>query len=138
MRLDAHQHFWRYDPGEYTWMTNKMGAIKQDFLPRDLLPLLEASRFDGCVAVQARQSLTETEWLLDLAKENSFIKAVVGWVDLQSDDLRTQLSKYTRGTRLAGVRHVVHDEPDDLFMTRPQFRRGIAQLKDFGLTYDLL
>jgi L-fuconolactonase len=138
MRLDAHQHFWHYSPTEHTWMTDKMGTLKHDFLPADLQPLLKSIRFDGCVAVQARQSLQETEWLLDLAENQSFIKAVVGWVDLQSENLCQQLKHFSSRPRLSGVRHVVHDEPDDQFMLRPQFRHGIAQLQDFGLTYDLL
>ena len=119
-------------------MTDKMGALKHDFLPADLEPLLKSIHFDGCVAVQARQSLEETEWLLDLAEGHSFIKGVVGWVDLQSEKLGEQLQKFSGYRKLAGVRHVVHDEPDDDFMLRPQFRRGIAQLREFGLTYDLL
>ena len=119
-------------------MTDKMGALKHDFLPADLEPLLKSIDFDGCVAVQARQSLEETEWLLALAEHHSFIKGVVGWVDLQSEKLSDQLRKYSGHPKLAGVRHVVHDEPDDHFMLRPQFRRGIAQLREFGLTYDLL
>ena len=119
-------------------MTDKMGALKHDFLPADLAPLLKTIHFDGCVAVQARQSLAETEWLLELAESHSFIKGVVGWVDLQSEKLSEQLQKFSRRPKLAGVRHVVHDEPDDHFMLRPQFRRGIAQLREFGLTYDLL
>jgi L-fuconolactonase len=138
MRLDAHQHFWRYSPTEHTWMTDKMGALKHDFLPAALEPLLKSIHFDGSVAVQARQSLAETEWLLDLAEGHSFIKGVVGWVDLQSEKLSEQLQKFSKHPKLAGVRHVVHDEPDDHFMLRPQFRRGIAQLQQFGLTYDLL
>ncbi len=119
-------------------MTDKMGALKHDFLPADLEPLLKSIDFDGCVAVQARQSLEETEWLLALAEHHSFIKGVVGWVDLQSEKLSDQLRKYSGHPKLAGVRHVVHDEPDDHFMLRPQFRRGIALLREFGLTYDLL
>ena len=119
-------------------MTDKMGALKHDFLPADLEPLLKSIDFDGCVAVQARQSLEETEWLLDLAQRHSFIKGVVGWVDLQSEKLSEQLQKFSGHRKLAGVRHVVHDEPDDHFMLRPQFRYGIAQLQEFGLTYDLL
>jgi L-fuconolactonase len=138
MRLDAHQHFWRHSPTEHTWMTDKMEALKHDFLPADLKPLLKSIHFDGCVAVQARQSLAETEWLLNLADSHPFIKGVVGWVDLQSENLSEQLQKFSSRPKLTGVRHVVHDEPDDHFMLRPQFRRGIAQLQEFGLTYDLL
>jgi len=119
-------------------MTAQMSILKQDFLPQDLEPLLARIHFDGCVAVQARQSLEETRWLLELAEKYPFIKAVVGWVDLRSGDLRGQLTEFAAHPRLAGVRHVVQDEPDDHFMLRPEFRRGIAQLREFDLTYDLL
>ena len=138
MRLDSHQHFWRYSPTEHTWMTDQMQALKQDFLPQDLKPLLDAIQFNGCIAVQARQNLEETRWLLELAEQYSFIKGVVGWVDLRSDRLTEQLQRFAQHPKLAGVRHVVHDEPDDNFMLRPDFRHGIAQLLDFNLTYDLL
>jgi L-fuconolactonase len=138
MRLDSHQHFWHYSPTEYTWMTDQMQALKQDFLPQDLKPLLDSIQFNGCIAVQARQNLEETRWLLELAEQYPFIKGVVGWVDLRSDRLTEQLQRFARHPKLVGVRHIVHDEPDDNFMLRPEFRRGIAQLLDFNLTYDLL
>ncbi len=119
-------------------MSEQMALLKHDFLPPDLQPLLAAIHFDGCVAVQARQNLEETRWLLQLAEEHSFIKGVVGWVDLCSDELAQQLRRFAGHPRLVGVRHLVHDEPDDAFMLRPEFRRGIAQLREFDLTYDLL
>jgi L-fuconolactonase len=138
MRLDSHQHFWHYSPTEHTWMTEQMGALKHDYVPRDLKPLLETIHFDGCIAVQARQNLEETRWLLELTEEHSFIKGVVGWVDLCSDGIRDQLKTFTKHSKLVGVRHVLQDEPDDNFMLRPEFRRGLAQLRRFHLTYDLL
>jgi L-fuconolactonase len=138
MRLDSHQHFWHYSPTEHTWMTDQMAILKHAFLPQDLQPLLTIIHFDGCVAVQARQSLEETRWLLALADQHDFIKGVVCWVDLRSEDLRNQLERFAPHPRLVGVRHVVHDEPDDNFMLRPDFRRGISLLKEFDLTYDLL
>ncbi len=135
IRIDSHQHFWRYSPAEHVWMDDRMGVLKRDYLPEELSPLLAAIGFDGTIAVQARQNLEETRWLLELAGRFPFIKGVVGWVDLRSPELRKQLAAFPK---LVGVRHVVHDEPDDEFMLRPDFRRGIAQLRDFGLTYDLL
>jgi L-fuconolactonase len=138
MRLDAHQHFWRYDPAEHSWMSEAMGAIKRDFLPADLKPRLQSAGFEGCVAVQARQSLEETRWLLQLAAENAFLAGVVGWVDLRSESVAAQLEEFRAHPKLVGVRHVVQDELDDAFMLRADFRRGIAQLAAFGLTYDLL
>jgi L-fuconolactonase len=100
--------------------------------------LLKAAGFEGTIAVQARQMVEETAWLLELAVAHDFIKGVVGWVDLQSPELRTQLANFSRHPKLVGVRHVVHDETDDHFMLRAEFRRGIGQLREFGLTYDLL
>jgi L-fucono-1,5-lactonase len=138
MQIDAHQHFWHYNPAEHGWMTDRMTPLKQAFLPEDLAPLLANIGFDGCVAVQARQSLEETHWLLELAGRSPIIQAVVGWVDLRSEQLYAQLTSLRGERKLAGVRHVLQDEPDDHFMLRPEFRRGIAQLQNFGLTYDLL
>ncbi|MBM4155935.1 MAG: amidohydrolase [Lentisphaerae bacterium] len=138
MRLDAHQHFWTYDPAQHVWMTDAMDSLRRDYGPDELRPLLRAAGFEGTVAVQARQMIEETAWLLELADGNEFIRGVVGWVDLRSPQLRGQLERFARHPKLVGVRHVVHDEPDDAFMLRPEFRRGIAQLREFGLTYDLL
>jgi len=138
MNIDSHQHFWKYDRAQHVWMTDAMDVLRRDYLPGDLEPLLQAAGFEGTVAVQARQMVEETEWLLGLAKQYDFIKGVVGWVDLRSPKLREQLEKVTADPKLVGVRHVVHDEPDDDFMLRPAFREGIAQLAEFNLTYDLL
>lgn len=137
-QLDAHQHFWKYSAAEYEWIDDTMAVLQRDFLPPDLEPLLAANGFDGSIAVQARQSLDETQWLLGLAEENTFIKGVVGWVDLCATDLRGQLEQFAGSKHLVGVRHVVQGEPDDEFMLRSEFRRGIALLKEFGLAYDLL
>lgn len=119
-------------------MTDPMEVLRRDYLPGELKPLLEAIQFDATIAVQARQMVEETEWLLQSAEENDFIQGVVGWVDLRSPSLRGQLERFGRHSKLVGVRHVVHDEPDDDFMLGPEFRRGIGQLAGFGLTYDLL
>lgn len=138
MRLDAHQHFWQYSPAEHAWMTDAMAALKHDFMPKDLKPLLAANGFDGSITVQVRQSTEETRWLLSLAEQHESIKGVVGWVDLCSAELKEELEQFARHPRLVGVRHIVQDEPDDEFMQRTDFRRGIARLAEFGLTYDLL
>lgn len=138
MRIDAHQHFWRYNPSEHGWMTDAMQGLKRDYLPADLQPLLKRTGVDGTVAVQARQNVQETEWLIDLANEYDDIKGVVGWVDLQAPDLRTQLERYQQHLKLVGVRHVVQDEPDERFMLRPAFLRGLGLLAEFDLVYDLL
>lgn len=138
IRVDAHQHFWAYNPRDYTWMTDGMDALRRNYLPADLAPLLEASGVTGTVTVQARQSLEETEWLLQLAGQNRFVKGVVGWVDLCSPRVDGQLEKFAANPILRGVRHVVQDEPDDRFMMRDDFRRGLGRLTRLGLTYDLL
>jgi len=138
MKLDSHQHFWNYDPAQHVWMTDAMAVLRRDYLPGQLLPLLQAGGFDGTIAVQARQMVEETQWLLKLSDQHDFIKGVVGWVDLRSPQLRAQLERFAPHPKLVGVRHVVHDEPDDNFMLLPEFRRGIAQLREFDLTYDLL
>ncbi len=137
-RIDSHQHFWQYNPAEHVWMTDAMQVLKKDFLPTDLAPLLNQIGFDCCIAVQARQSIEETNWLLRIANKNDFIKGVVGWVDLLSPNIDETLSGYTNQKKLVGVRHVVHDEADDNFMLQPAFQNGIAALKEFNLTYDLL
>src|ERR1041385_4925053 len=138
MRIDSHQHFWRYDPAQYPWIAEEMAVLRRDYLPEHLQPLLNAAGFDGSIAVQARQSVEETEWLLALAEQHSFILGVVGWVDLRSPDLAQQLKRFASHPKLVGVRHVIQDEPDDQVMLGRDFRRGIAQLHEFDLCYDLL
>jgi L-fuconolactonase len=138
VRIDAHQHFWRYSAEEYSWIDAEMAGLKQDRLPEHLAPVLEATGIDGTVAVQARQTLGETQWLLGLAGQHRFIKGVVGWVDLCSSELPAQLARFGENPNFCGVRHVVQDEPDDGFMLRDGFLRGIAILAEFGLTYDIL
>jgi L-fuconolactonase len=137
-RIDAHQHFWKYTPAEYGWIDESMAALRRDFLPEHLQPLLAANGYDGCIAVQARQTLEEAEWLLELAAQHPFIRGVVGWVDLQSDDLRAQLERLASRKRLVGIRHIVQGEPDDHFLLRPRFCRGLALLAEYDLAYDIL
>jgi L-fuconolactonase len=139
MKLDAHQHFWIWNSREFGWMDDRMKVLKSDHLPGDLLPVLEKSGVSGTICVQARQTTEETRWLLKLAEDNSFIKGIVGWVDLSSeDDLKNQLDEFCRNKKFVGVRHVIHDEPDDNFILREDFLRGISTLAGYGLSYDLL
>jgi L-fuconolactonase len=138
MKIDAHQHFWMYNEKEYGWINKDMAVLKQDFLPEDLEVLLQSIGFDGTVAIQARQNLEETKWLLELAQKHDFIKGVVGWVDLCSPDVIDQLKSFAEYPSLKGIRHIIHDEADDQFMLREDFQRGIKALQDFQLTYDLL
>jgi len=138
VHIDAHQHFWVYSPAEYEWIDNSMALLRRDFLPRDLKPELENSNFHGSIAVQARQTLEETHWLLELAKDSPSILGVVGWVDLQSPNVRLQLKVLAQSPKLVGIRHIVQSEPDDRFLLRPDFLRGISILEEFDLAYDVL
>jgi len=138
VNVDAHQHFWRYDPREYAWIDERMSVLERDFLPGDLEPLIRRQGIDRTIAVQACQTTAETEWLLELAAANPFIAGVIGWVDLQADDVEARVERAARNRTLVGVRHVVQSEPDDGFLLRPAFGRGIATLARHGLVYDLL
>jgi L-fuconolactonase len=138
MRIDAHQHFWEYDPEDYPWITEELGVLRRSFLPPHLMPELVKSDLDGSIAVQARQTLEESRWLLRLSEQNPGILGVVGWVDLCSDQVEEQLQEFAKHPQFVGVRHVLQDEPDDNFMLRSDFQHGISKLKEFGLTYDIL
>ncbi len=138
MKIDSHHHFWKYDPLEYAWMDASMVDIQRDFLPCHLQREIADTAVNGVVTVQARQTVDETQWLLDLANENDFIKGVVGWVDLVSPRLGVELERFGAHTMLKSVRHVVHDEADDNFILRDDFNRGIRELKKHSLAYDIL
>lgn len=137
MRIDSHQHFWRYSPEEFGWIDDSVAVMRRDFLPSDLRPLLDETGFDGCVAVQAPQTLEETRFLLDLAEANPWIMGVVGWIDLLSEDLEGQLAEFEGRKALKGLRHIVQGEPAK-FLFNWHFRKNIAKLSKLGLTYDLL
>jgi L-fuconolactonase len=137
MRIDSHQHFWNYNPEEYPWIKAEW-PIRRSYLPEDLAAELKFCDLDGCVAVQARQTLQESKWLLELADRSSSIKGVVGWVDLRAPDLVAQLRPLASHSKFVGVRHVLQDEADDEFCLGLEFQTGISQLLQFDLTYDLL
>jgi L-fuconolactonase len=136
-RIDAHQHFWRYHPDTHGWIDDAMAALRRDFLPEHLGPLLRDAGFTGSIAVQAQTNVAETEWLLSLAAEHAFIRGVVGWVDLCDPSVRDELARLAANPKLAGIRHVVQSEPDG-FMAGDDFRRGVAALAEFDLVYDIL
>lgn len=138
MKIDSHQHFWKFNTSDYGWIDESMKILQQDYLPADLETPLQREGFNGTIAVQARQSLEETRWLLQLADNYPWIKGVVGWVDLCSPEIDEQLADLSLNKKLVGVRHVIHDEADDHFMLRDDFRNGISTLEKYGLTYDLL
>jgi len=127
-----------YEQRAYSWIDDSMATLRRDFLPTDLKPELERSGFQGCVAVQARQTLEETQWLLELAERATFILGMVGWVDLRSPRLRFELEPLAGKSKLVGVRHIVQSEPDERFLLQPDFLRGIAMLEEFDLAYDIL
>lgn len=137
MRIDSHQHFWRYAPEEYEWIDESMSALRRDFLPRNLQWLMRANGIDACIAVQARQSDEETRWLLELAEANDFIAGVVGWVDLRSVNLDRILSDLSNNRWLKGFRHVLQAEADD-FMLEPKFIAGVSSLAEYDFSYDIL
>jgi len=137
IKIDAHQHFWQFDPIRDDWIEESMQVIRKDFLPEDLKPILDKNGISACVAVQADQSEIETEFLLNLATENTFIKGVVGWVDLLDKRVGERLAYYSENNLFKGVRHIAQGEADD-FLLRSDFQAGIRQLAQYGLTYDIL
>jgi L-fuconolactonase len=137
MIIDSHQHFWQYDPIKYAWIEDEMKVIQRDFLPSDLKPLLAEVGVDGCVAVQADQSLSETHFLLDLAKENDFIKGVVGWFDLKNENRDQELEVLKAHKKLKGFRLITQGQPAG-FMLDEHFLKGVAALHPFDYTYDIL
>ncbi|PSR52131.1 amidohydrolase [Adhaeribacter arboris] len=138
MKIDAHQHFWQYSATTHDWITPEMAQLQRHYLPADLQPELEKAGFAGCITVQAAQTEAETEFLLNLAADYSFIKGVVGWVDLRAENAAERLAHFARNPLFKGVRHVVQDEPDGLFLLKPNFLKGISALQPLGLTYDIL
>jgi len=137
-RIDAHQHFWKFDPVRDAWIDDTMRVIQRDFYPTDLKPLLEQHGFDGCISVQADQSQAENDFLLSLANQYDFIEGIVGWVDLQDDNIEERLAQLSQFPKLKGFRHVLQSEPQRDFMLRPAFQRGIGALQLFDFAYDVL
>jgi L-fuconolactonase len=137
-RIDSHQHFWHYDPSRQSWMTNEMQVLKRNYLPEDLLPLLQQCGLGGCIAVQASQTREENDFLLGLAAAHPFIKGVVGWIDWQSQDIKEQLAYYQKVEKMKGFRHVIHDEPDKDFMLQPGFINYVTEVLQHGFVYDIL
>ena len=138
MKIDSHHHFWKYDPIEYSWMNEDMGGLKRDYGPTELKKEIDEAGIDGVVSVQANQTLTETDALLDYAAKENFIKGVVGWFPLAEENVAEVIAPYVDNRLLKGVRHVVQDEPDDRFILDEGFNRGVSRLEEFGLVYDIL
>ena len=138
MKIDSHQHFWRYDSVRDAWITDSMAVLRRDFLPEHLAAELAANGIDASIAVQADQSESETMFLLDLAEKNKRLAGVVGWVDLSSPRVGERLEYFSHSPKLRGFRHIAQSEPDDRFLARDNFVNGVAQLRAFGFTYDIL
>ncbi|MBS1563799.1 MAG: amidohydrolase family protein, partial [Bacteroidetes bacterium] len=136
--IDAHQHFWRFDPVRDSWITDDMSVIQRDFMPEDLEPILKKHGIDGCVVVQSDQSEDETLFQVGNAAKHSFIKGVVGWTDLRAENVTERLSEYSQYNKLKGFRHVLQGEADRALMLQPAFKRGIAALQKYAFTYDIL
>jgi len=138
MTIDAHQHFWQYDPIQYDWIDDSMAVLQRDFLPEDLQPLLQKNDLEVCIAVQADTSEEDTAFLLELAQEHAFIAGVVGWVDFCAENVAERLELFSGHRKLCGYRHIVQAEPDVNFLLRPDFLRGIEALGKYDLVYDIL
>ena len=138
MKIDAHQHFWRYNAARDAWITDEMAVLKRDFLPEQFAEERAANGIDASVAVQVDQSENETGFLLDLARRDARIAGVVGWVDLLSPQVVARLEHFSHFEKLRGFRHVAQAEKDDRFLARDDFVKGVAQLRQFGFTYDIL
>ena len=138
MKIDSHQHFWRYNPARDAWITDEMAVLKHDFLPEQFAQECGANGIDASVAVQADQSENETNFLLEVAKRNDHIAGVVGWVDLLAPRVAERLEYFSHFEKLRGFRHIAQAEKDDRFLARDDFVKGVAQLRQFGFTYDIL
>ncbi|PZX91854.1 amidohydrolase [Flavobacterium aquariorum] len=138
MKIDSHQHFWKFHPVKDSWINDDMKILQQDFLPSDLHSLLQENSIDGCVVVQADQSEEETHFLLKLASVNDWIKGVVGWIDIRSKNLENRLQYFSQYKKLKGFRHIVQAEPEEYFLLRDDFCEGISKLSKYNFTYDLL
>ena len=136
--VDAHHHFWHYRAEEYPWISDEMAPLRRNFLPADLESELLACGVSGAVTVQARQSMVETEWLLSLADEHSFVQGVVGWVPLTDANAEGHLERFAAHPKFKGVRHVLQDEPDGRYLLRPDFLSGVGLLGRHRLVYDIL
>jgi L-fuconolactonase len=141
MRVDAHHHLWRYDAGEYAWLDEPMRALRRDFLPGELEREMQAAGVDAAVVVQARQTMEETRWLLELAKQSNpnrgMIRGVVGWAEIVAKDFPAAIEELAQEPLLKGLRHVVQGEPEG-FLEGAEFNRGISAMRGTGLAYDLL
>ena len=136
--IDAHHHLWRYTPLEYGWIDEEMAALRRDFLPKDLIEAMASAGIDGTIAVQARQTMDETRWLLDLAEECEAIRGVVGWAPIAGEEFPECMEEFDGRAKLKGLRHVIQGEKDERYILREDFNSGIRTLEGSGLVYEIL
>jgi len=136
--IDSHQHFWQVGKFDYPWMRPDLGVLYLDYLPSQLKRVLKENGVRETVLVQASNSLAETNWLLALAEEHSFIAGVVGWVDLTAPELEAPLQMLAANSKFKGVRHLVESEPDDDWLVQETVLSGLRTLARYDLSYDLL
>jgi L-fuconolactonase len=137
-RIDSHHHLWQFNAAEFDWIDDRMKVLQRDYLSADLEKVLHAENIDGAVAVQARQSIDETEWLLAMAARCECIRGVVGWAPLADSELERALDALASNPILKGFRHVIQAEPDENYILREDFNRGISALTKAGLVFDIL
>ncbi len=137
-RIDAHHHLWRYTSAEYDWLDEPMAQLRRNFLPNDLVREMAAAGVDGAVTVQARQTMEETRWLLDLADECEAIRGVVGWAPIAGEDFPGVMEEFENRPKLKGLRHVIQGEKDENYILREDFTSGIRAMQGSGLVYDIL
>ena len=138
VRIDAHQHYWKLERGDYGWLTPEFGPIYRDFLPADLKPILARHGIDKTIAVQAAPTVAETEYLLELASAEPTIAGVVGWVDMEADDFEKQLDRLRQNPKFVGIRPMIQDIEDEGWILRPKVRRSLAALEERGFPLDFL
>ena len=138
MRIDSHQHFWQLARGDYGWMTPEQTALYRNFWPEDLAPLLQRYGITGTVLVQAAETVAETEFMLGLAEQHSFIQAVVGWVDFASPQAVAEIERLSRHPKLVGLRPMIQDIPDVNWMLKPELEPAFAAMQACGLRFDAL
>lgn len=137
-RIDAHHHLWRYSPEEYGWIDDEMAVLRRDFLPKDLVHERAAAGIDGTIAVQARQTMDETRWLLQMADECEAIRGVVGWAPIAGEDFPGVMEEFEHRPKLKGLRHVIQGEKDENYILREDFNSGIRTMLGSGLVYEIL
>jgi L-fuconolactonase len=140
MVIDSHQHFWQHSqPFDYSWQdAEALSAIRRDYLPTDLSPLIDEVGVDRTIFVQTQHNLQENRWVLELASEHDFIAGIVGWVDLASEACEDQLLEFKDNPKFVGIRHITQDESDDDFIVRPEVMRGLKILEKHRVPFDLL